>query len=75
MEFINVILVRQKLKIRFIKDTKSTGLYVLHIYCGNCGGACVLENDNKCALTYDTIIANSTDHLGSEDKANDLFHF
>jgi len=73
MEFLNVILVRQKLKLRFVNDCKPTALYIINIYCGNCGYVCKLKGNEKCTLEFDTIISNNIDHLGPD--RNDLFNF
>ncbi len=65
MEFINAIYVRKNLKIRFVKDSKFTSLYIIRVYCVNCGAKCTAKSD-KCYLEYDTLLSNSTDHLGYE---------
>jgi hypothetical protein len=62
MEFLNSIRLRRNIRIKFINDTKSSALYILKIYCINCGSICYSKNDS-CKLEFDVIIYNNIDHL------------
>lgn len=67
MELLNSIRRRRNIRIKFLNNSKSTGLYVIKIYCPSCGGVCYNQS-NKCngELEYDVIIFNDTKHLDYE---------
>jgi hypothetical protein len=62
-EFINVINHKKELKLMQKGETANTGLYVIKIYCSNCGGACLLtEECNNTKLEFDFILTNDSSH-------------
>ena len=62
MELLNSIRIRKNIRIKFINDSKQTSLYILKIYCLNCGSICYSKN-SSCKLDFDMIIYNNIDHL------------
>jgi hypothetical protein len=64
MEFLNNIRQKKNIRIKFINDSKPTGLYIIKIYCNVCGPVCYSKDDN-CKIELDTILFNDADHLGS----------
>lgn len=62
MEFLNNIRIRKNIRLKFINDSLPTSLYIIKIYCVNCGSMCY-SKDEKCKLEYDMIIYNNVDHL------------
>jgi hypothetical protein len=62
MEFLNSIRLRKSIRMKFINDSLPTSLYILKIYCVNCGSVCYSKDEN-CKLEYDMIIYNNVDHL------------
>jgi hypothetical protein len=63
MEFLNSIRKKKNIRIKFINDSKPTSLYIVRIYCVNCGGVCY-SKDETCRLDYDMILFNDIEHLG-----------
>lgn len=62
MEFLNNIRIRKNIRLKFINDSLPTSVYIIKIYCVNCGSMCY-SKDEKCKLEYDMIIYNNVDHL------------
>ena len=58
-----------EVRIKFINDSKHTCLYIIKIYCINCGSICYSKND-YCKLEYDVILFNNTDNLGEVIECN-----
>ena len=66
LEFFNIIRQRKGIDIKTTNDCKLASLFVLKIYCFNCGGICLSKKD--CKIEYDLILYNSTQHLGKKIK-------
>lgn len=63
MEFLNNIRQKKNIRIKFINDSKNTSLYIIKIYCINCGGVCY-SKDKNCKMDFDMILFNDIEHLG-----------
>lgn len=62
MEFFNAIRIKKNIRIKFINDSKQSSLYIIKIYCGNCGNVCY-SKDQNCKLEFDVILYNDIQHL------------
>lgn len=62
MEFFNSIRIKKNIRIKFVNDSKPASLYIIKVYCINCGALCY-SKDKTCKIEFDVILYNNRDHL------------
>ena len=61
-EFFNNIRVRKGLSINGKQQANNTSLFIVRIYCTQCCGICVKEDNNNCTIEYDILLFNDDSH-------------
>jgi len=62
MEFLNVVRLLKRQKMRLVNDGDNTALYIIKIYCKQCGNECK-KDDDSCSLEFDLVLLNDSTHL------------